>query len=45
VGGDREAQDAVSQERQPLVGLLALLDPRRVRERLPLEIFGELIEE
>jgi hypothetical protein len=45
VGGDREAQDAVPQEGEPLVGLGALLDPRRVGEGLPLEIVGKLIQE
>ena len=42
--GDREAQDDVPQEREPLVGVGAAVDPRRVRERLLGEIFGELIE-
>ena len=44
-GGDREAQDDVSQEREPLVGVGAAVDPGGVRERLLREIFGELIEE
>jgi hypothetical protein len=44
VGGDGEAQDAVPQEREPLVRLGALVDPRRVREGLALEFIGELIE-
>jgi hypothetical protein len=45
VGGDREAQDAVSEEGEPLVGLGALVDPRGVGEGLPLEIIGKLIQE
>jgi hypothetical protein len=45
VGGDGEAQDAVSEERESLVGLGAVVDPRRVREGLPNKVFGELIEE
>ena len=44
MGGDREAQDAVSQEREPLVRVGAVLDPRGVREGLALEFIGELIE-
>jgi hypothetical protein len=45
VRGDREAQDAVPQEREPLVGDGPVVDPRGVRERLALEVFRELIEE
>ena len=44
MGGDREAQDDVTEEGEPLVGLGALLDPRRVRERLPPERVGQLVE-
>jgi hypothetical protein len=36
--GDGEAQDHVPQEREALVGLGAVLDPRRVCERLPPEV-------
>jgi hypothetical protein len=42
---DREAQDAVPQEREPLVRLGPLVDPRRVREGLVREFVGQLIEE
>jgi hypothetical protein len=45
VGRDGEAQDAVPQERQPLVRLAAVVDPRRMRERLLNEVVRELIEE
>jgi hypothetical protein len=45
VGGDGEAQDAVPQEREPLVGGAAVVDPRRVRKCLPNKVFGKLIEE
>jgi hypothetical protein len=43
--GDGEAQDAVSQEREPLVRLGPVVDPRRMSERLALEVIRELIEE
>jgi hypothetical protein len=45
VRGDGQAQDAVPQEREPLIGLAAVVDPRRVRERLADEIVRKLIEE
>jgi hypothetical protein len=44
VGGDREAQDDVPQEGEPLVRALALVDPGGVRERLRGEVVGKLIE-
>jgi hypothetical protein len=44
VGGDGEAQDDVSEEGEPFVRALALVDPRGVRERLRGEVVGELIE-
>ena len=40
--GDRERQHAVPQEREPLVGLCAVVRPRRMRERLPGEIVRRL---
>jgi hypothetical protein len=45
VRGDGQAQDAVSQEREPLIRLAAVVDPRGVRERLADEIVRKLIEE
>jgi len=45
VGRDRQAQDAVSEEGEPLVRLLAVLNPGRVRESLALQVVGKLIEE
>ena len=44
VGGDREAQDDVPQEREPLVRLAALLGPRRMGERLPGQILRQLVD-
>jgi hypothetical protein len=38
VGGDRQAQDDVSQECEALIGIRATADPRSVRERLAREI-------
>jgi hypothetical protein len=40
----REAQDDVPQEREALVRVGALVDPRRMREGLPGEVLGQLIE-
>jgi hypothetical protein len=45
VGRNRQAQDAVSEEGEPLVRLPAVLDPGGVRESLALQVFGKLIEE
>jgi hypothetical protein len=44
VGGHREAQDDVPEEGEPLVRALALVDPRRMRERLRGDVIRELIE-
>ena len=42
VGGDREAQDHVPEEGQPLIGLGAVLDPGRMGEGLPPKVLRQL---
>ena len=42
---DRKTQDAVAEERQPRVGVGALVGPRRVREDLAAECFGQGLEQ
>jgi hypothetical protein len=44
VCGDRKAQDDIPQEREPLVRVPALLDPRRVCERLASKVRWQLVE-
>jgi hypothetical protein len=45
MGGHCQAQDHVTEEREALVGLGAVLDPRGVRERLSTQILRKLGEE
>ena len=45
VGGDRQAQDDVPQEREPLVGVGAVLHPGRVGEGLPAQVLRQLGEQ
>jgi hypothetical protein len=43
--GDCETEHAVAEELQSLVGLDALLDPRRMGERAPAQLIGEPLDE
>jgi hypothetical protein len=42
---DRQAQDAVAEEGEPLVRVAAVVDPRGVREGLLGELVGQLIQQ
>ena len=42
---DRKAEHAVTEEREAVVGVRALLDPARVRKGTPPELLGQLLEQ
>ena len=45
VGGQREAEHGVAEERQPRVRVAAPFGPRGMREDLPVQVLGQLLQE